>query len=198
MAMDDPPCEPAHADIPPIEDRLRSARTRLQCLPPAPMPGRPAFPSRLCGCPKHRRLLRVWLLIANKLLAVSVFIRNICIMRGRPKRRAHDDLIHLLQEERRRAGASLRTVAKLMDVDASTLSRSIAQQALSADMAERARKLLKAGIPSGEAAMGEKHSTPDRIASLLILRKFTDMMPEVEGALRAALGMPTAVSRRDG
>lgn len=111
-------------------------------------------------------------------------------MRGRPKRRAHDVLIDLLQEERRRAGASLRSIAKLMDVDPSTLTRSIAERALSADMAERARTLLSIGIPPKEPARpaGDKPRSAESPGNpLLILHKFADMMPEVEGALRAVL-----------
>lgn len=120
-------------------------------------------------------------------------------MRGRPKRRAHDDLIDLLQEERRRAGASLRAVARIMDVNPSTLTRSVAQRALSEDMAQRVRDLLKVGIPSQPSLRdATREVRADGVAehSLLILRKLFAIIPEVEGALRSVLGMP-ATPKRD-
>lgn len=95
---------------------------------------------------------------------------------------------------------SLRTVAKLMDVDPSTLSRSISQQALSADMAERTQALLKAGIPSiypAGTSVGEARAAPSPENSLLILHKFVESMPEVESALKAVLANPTTAFRRN-
>ncbi|MGY4617654.1 hypothetical protein ACVWZ4_002881 [Bradyrhizobium sp. USDA 4472] len=83
-----------------------------------------------------------------------------------------------------------------MNVDPSTLSRSISQQAFSPDMAEKAHALLKAGITSG-AHSDEARSPSSSEDPLLILHKFADMMPEVEGALRTVLAVRTKGARRD-
>ncbi|WFU40755.1 hypothetical protein QA640_42500 [Bradyrhizobium sp. CB82] len=83
-----------------------------------------------------------------------------------------------------------------MDVDPSTLSRSISQQAFSPDMAEKAHALLKAGIPSGALA-DEARSPVSSEDPMLILHKFADMMPEVAGALRTVLAARTTGARRD-
>jgi hypothetical protein len=101
-------------------------------------------------------------------------------------------LVTLLEDARTRLCLSKSYIADLIGVCPSTLSRSVAANALSADLEKRIRDLLRNGIaPLAARAKGRVISESE----FLLLQEFASMMPSVQKLIKTILDRPSSAAK---